>query len=176
MSENDSKDQPLAEKAEQGVEMAAAVPVERPEVMEPRGWVSDWFEDWPRLFGRRFPESWWRGATAMETIRVEQFRDGDQVVIRAELPGVDPDEAIDVSVAGDRLTISAHREQREESKNDDGFRSEFHYGSFRRVMSLPAGTTTDDVKASYNDGILEVRVPVDTAAAAKSKVPIERKS
>lgn len=54
------------------------------------------------------------------------------VAIRAELPGVDPDEDIEVSIIDDRLTISARRERREESKEDEGFRSEFHHGSVRR--------------------------------------------
>jgi len=150
--------------------------VERPEVIQPWGWVSDWFEEWPRLFGGRLPEPSWRIPSEVETIRVEQFRDGDEVVIRAELPGVDPDEAIDVSVTGDRLTVSARRERREESKSDEGFRSEFHYGSFRRVMALPPGTSADDVTATYDDGILEVRVPADEAEATKTKVAVERKA
>jgi HSP20 family protein len=148
----------------------------RPDALEPWGWVGDWFEDWSRLFGRRFPMMPWMTPMAAEAIRVEQYTDGDQLVIRAELPGVDPDEAVDVSVAGDRLTIAAHREQREESKTDRGFRSEFHYGAFRRTVPLPPGTTADDVKASYDDGILEVRVPIDRAKAATARVPVERKS
>ena len=159
------------EKTEEAVEVTT-----RPEVVEPWGWVSDWFEDWPRMFGRRFPEQFWRTPPEVETIKVEQFSDDDGIVVRAELPGVDPDEAIDVSVSGDKLTISAKREQREESKTDEGYRSEFHYGSFRRIMSLPAGTSADDVKASYEDGILEVRIPVDKAEAAKTKVPVKRGS
>jgi HSP20 family protein len=113
--------------------------------------------------------------TGAEVIRVEQYTDGGELVIRAELPGVDPDQGIDVSVMNDRLTISAHREQREQAKTDQGFRSEFHYGAFRRVVSLPAGTTAEDVKATYDNGILEVRVPIEAAGQAATKVPIERK-
>lgn len=148
----------------------------RPDVLEPWGWVSDWFEDWSRMFGRRLPMMPWPAPMAAGMIRVEQYTDGDDLVIRAELPGVDPDQAVEVSVIGDRLTISAHREQREESKTGRGFRSEFHYGSFRRTVPLPPGTTADDVKASYDDGILEVRVPIDQAKAASARVPVERPS
>lgn len=148
---------------------------EKPEVIEPWGWVSDRLDEWPGFFGRRFGEPWWRRPSGVETIRVEQYREGGDLVVRAELPGVDPDEAIDVSVTGDRLTISARREQREESKSDEGFRSEFHYGSFRRVMSLPPGTSADDIKATYDDGILEVRIPAGDEEA-KTKVQVERRS
>ena len=54
------------------------------------------------------------------------------------------------------------------------FRSEFHYGSFERSVALPAGAQSDDVTATYTDGILEVRVPVDTKTDAIKKVPVER--
>lgn len=149
--------------------------VRRPDVGEPWGWFSDWVEDWPRMFGRRFPTiPMWAPAGA-DLIRVEQYADGGALVIRAELPGVDPDEGIDVSVRNDRLTISAHREQREEAKTDQGFHSEFHYGAFRRVVSLPEGTTAEDVKATYDNGILEVRIPIEAAEQATTKVPIGRK-
>lgn len=152
--------------------------VRRHQALEAWGWVDDVLEDWSRMLGGRFPMMpWWppRG-TGAEAIRVEQYTDGDQLVIRAELPGVDPDEAVDVSVVNDHLTISAHREQREESKTDRGFRSEFRYGAFRRMVPLPPGTAASDVKASYNDGILEVRAPIDRAKAATGRVPVERKS
>lgn len=52
--------------------------------------------------------------------------------------------------------------------------SEFHYGSFTRTLQLPAGATDDDVQATYADGILEVRVPIDTAEAEKKKIPVQR--
>ncbi|NNE73199.1 MAG: Hsp20/alpha crystallin family protein [Acidimicrobiales bacterium] len=131
-------------------------------------------DDWPRMIDRRLVEPLWRAASA-DAIKVEQFTDDDEIVIRAEIPGVDPDEDIEVSVTDNRLTISAHREQREESKDDDGFRSEFRYGSFQRVLTLPPGADADDVSATYDDGILEVRVTPDTKAAESAKVAIGKK-
>ena len=176
MAENEtSAEQGPAPDATPEVETAVEA-ADQPEVIEPRDWVHDWFEDWPRRFGRRLPERLRRSAPSVETINVEQYRDGNELVIRAELPGVDPDENIDVSVVGDRLTIAAHREQSEESKSDEGSRSEFHYGAFRRIMSLPAGVSADDVAATYDDGILEVRVPVGEEETPATQVPIERRS
>jgi HSP20 family molecular chaperone IbpA len=150
--------------------------VRRADVLEPRNWFSDWFEEWPRMFGHRFPMTPMWAPTGADLIRVEQYTDGGELVIRAELPGVDPDQGIDVSVRNDRLTISAHRDQLEEAKTDQGFRSEFHYGAFRRVVSLPEGATAEDVKATYDNGILEVRIPTEAAEQATTKVSIGRKS
>ncbi len=79
-----------------------------------------------------------------------------------------------MSVSEGKLTISARREERKESKTDDSYRSEFRYGSFHRSIPVPAGTKVDDVAASYDDGILEVRVPVDETSESKAKVPISR--
>lgn len=154
----------------------AAVEVAKPsEVGEPFGVIGDWFDQWPRMFDRRFPDLLGRGFMGGEAMRVEQFTDGDDIVIRVEIPGVDPEEDIEVSVVSGKLTIAAERQQMEESRDDKAFRTEFHYGSFRRVMALPPGTTADDVSAGYEDGILEVRIPVDEDVEGKTRVSIERK-
>ena len=82
-------------------------------------------------------------------MRVEEFMDDDEAVVRVEIPGVDPEKDIDISVASGRLVVSAKREQRE-TKSEDGRRSEFHYGSFRRTMTLPPGVDADDVHATLH--------------------------
>ena len=143
---------------------------DRPHVIEPFGWMSDWFEHWPPMLGRRMPDLFERG---IGTMRVEEFLEDDTTVVRVEIPGVDPDSDIDISVVGGKLTISATREQRRTDTEND-YRSEFHYGSFRRTMTLPMGVDADDITATYEDGILEIRVPVGGEAEAKTKVPIGR--
>jgi HSP20 family protein len=72
--------------------------------------------------------------------------------------------------------LRVHAERREETKSEDkgSYRSEFRYGSFTRVVPLPAGATEKDVKATYKDGILEIRVPVDRAVAEATKIPVQR--
>ena len=92
-------------------------------------------------------------------MRLEQYEDDGTLVIRAEMPGVDPAEDIDVSVHDGVLTIRAEREERTEDKGEGVYRTEFHYGSFSRSVPLPRGVDEDDVTADYTDGILEVRVP-----------------
>ncbi|EYT55413.1 MULTISPECIES: Hsp20/alpha crystallin family protein [Kocuria] len=92
--------------------------------------------------------------------RVEEYRDGDTVVIRAELPGIDPEQDVELTVADDVLHLRAERRERTEHKDKGGYRSEFRYGSFSRALPLPAGCRDEDISAAYRDGVLEVRVPV----------------
>ena len=111
-----------------------------------------------------------RGIGLEGYVRVEDYQAEGSYVLRAELPGVDPDTDISVAVQGDVLTISGER--REEKK--DRHHQEFLYGSFRRSVSLPKGAKTDAVEATYTDGVLEVRVPVDGAAKPATTVPVKR--
>jgi HSP20 family protein len=106
--------------------------------------------------------------------RVEEFVENGTVVVRFEMPGLDPDKDVEVTVSDGVLRIKAER--REEVTPDDksGYRSEFRYGSYTRAVALPVGATDDDVKATYRDGILEVRVPVTGSNADARRVPIAR--
>jgi HSP20 family protein len=106
-------------------------------------------------------------------LHLEEFIEDGICVIRAELPGIDPDKDVDVTVEDGMLTIKAHREERKEEKRPDAYRSEFRYGSFRRSVRLPEGVTEADVKASYRDGILEVRVPVPTSETTPTRVAVD---
>ncbi|HZC51253.1 MAG TPA: Hsp20/alpha crystallin family protein [Mycobacterium sp.] len=107
-------------------------------------------------------------------LRLEEYVEGDAGVIRAELPGIDPDKDVEITVSDGVLHIVAHREERTEEKLPEVYRSEFRYGRFERHIRLPEGTTEADAKASYKDGILEVRVPVAaTTAPAATKVLVE---
>lgn len=92
--------------------------------------------------------------------RVEEFQDGNTMVIRAELPGIDPDRDVELTVADDELHLRAERRERSEHKDKGSYRSEFRYGSFSRTLPLPPGCRDEDISAAYRDGVLEVRVPV----------------
>jgi HSP20 family protein len=129
--------------------------------------------EWPSF---RFPERWswpldW--GVDQQWLRVEEFHEGDALVVRAELPDIDPDKDIEITTEGGVAKIHAHREQKSETKDKEGFRSEFRYGQFDREIALPAGTKPEDVKATYKDGILEVRIPCPAEAPpSATKVPI----
>ena len=134
--------------------------------------------DWPELFGWPFGEE---GRGLAERLfgwkedlpRVEAYQEDGELVIRAEMPGIDPAQDVDIAVADGMLTIKAER--REEKKREDkaGYRSEFRYGMFRRTVQLPPGVKEDDIKAAYADGILEVRAPAaETPTPAVRKIPV----
>lgn len=114
--------------------------------------------------------------TMASTIKVEQFQDGNTLVVRAEVPGIDPDKDVDVSVSEGMLHIRAEREEKSEQKSKTGYRSEFRYGSFMRSIALPAGAKEEDITATYKDGVLEVRAPAPVAAPGEptKKIRIDR--
>jgi HSP20 family protein len=107
-------------------------------------------------------------------MRVEEFVDGDTLVVRAELPDIDPDKDVELTITEGMLHVRAEREEKSERKTKQGYRSEFRYGSFDRSLPLPAGTKEEDVKASYHDGILEIRMPLKEEKTVTTKVPISR--
>ena len=97
----------------------------------------------------------------------DEMKDG-RYVVRAEMPGVDPEKDIEITVRDGQLTIRA---ERSEKKDFDG-RSEFSYGSFARTLSLPAGADEDDIEATYDQGILTVSVGVSEPKPAERRVQV----
>lgn len=114
--------------------------------------------------------------TMASSIKVEQYQDGNTLVVRAEVPGIDPDRDVDVSVSDGMLHIKAEREEKSEHKSKNGYRSEFRYGSFTRSVALPAGAKEEDITASYKDGVLEVRAPAPAAVPGEAtrKIRVDR--
>ena len=82
----------------------------------------------------------------------------DAYVFRADLPGVKQD-GLDISLTGNRLTVSGHREQERRETNDTYYASEVVYGSFTRSFTLPEGVDSENVRADLKDGVLELSVP-----------------
>lgn len=109
-------------------------------------------------------------ADATPLVRIEDFVDDGTYVLRAEVPGLDPDKDLEVTVTGDTLSIRGERHEEEQDKRHH----EIHYGEFIRTVRLPQGAHTDDVHASYRDGVLEVRVPVEVDADSARSVPIAK--
>ena len=103
---------------------------------------------------------------------VEAFTRGDDLVVRAELPGIDPEKDVDISVQDSLLTIRGERRQEDEERGDHYFRQESHYGSFQRQLLIPEGTKPEDISASYKDGILEVVVPKAAEESKVRKIPV----
>ena len=136
---------------------------------------------WPRDLadlwnGLHFGETWpFRHASeGAAPIKVEEYVDGENLVVKAEMPGVDPERDIEVTVDDGMLTIAAQRRESTSEKSDQGYRSEFRYGSFLRQIRLPKGASPDVVSAIYKDGVLEIRLPKPAEDAEARRIPIER--
>jgi len=128
---------------------------------------------WPDWLLRR-PAMWaetpWGSA---DLLRVEECRRNGDLVVRAEIPGVDPDEDIAVSLEDGVLTIHGERRHRSETHAHEGFRTEFRYGAFTRSIALPAAVDPSSIRAAYHDGILEVTVPLPAEGGATAQqIPV----
>lgn len=112
----------------------------------PRGWLHPLRWDWPA-----WPE-------AVNVPRVDVLERDEDVVVRAELPGIDK-KNIDISVTEASVTIKGSSETREEKKEGDYHRSEIRRGAFARTLALPCAVDSEKVKAAFKDGILEITLP-----------------
>ena len=119
----------------------------------------DWFEE-PFLTLRPY---------LVQPIRVEEYAEDGQYLVKAELPGIDPEKDVEVTVGSGCLTIHAERSDKTEGKH----RSEFRYGSFTRSLTLPANAVEDDVTASYGDGILTVSIGLKGEKEAARKIEVK---
>ncbi|MDF3289578.1 Hsp20/alpha crystallin family protein [Streptomyces silvisoli] len=120
--------------------------------------VFDWFET--GLPGLHPP--------GLHSIRVEERSTDDAYIVRAELPGIDPDKDVEITVDNGMLTLRAERTERTE----DVRHSEFRYGAFSRSLRLPPGARPDNATADYKDGVLTITVPVSERAASATKIPV----
>ena len=121
--------------------------------------------DWsPRLFSAD------QDALAM---RVEEYEHDNTLVIKAEVPGIDPDKDVKISVTDGRLRIAAHRHETSSHRDKDSYRSEFHYGLFVRDIALPFGVNRDDVAATYKDGVLTVQIPMSEVKEEAATIPVK---
>ena len=97
---------------------------------------------------------------------VDMIRDDGHLVVRAEVPGIKPEE-IDIKVDAGMLTISGKHEETSEEKDNEYVRRERRYGAFSRTMALPEGVDPKKIKATTTDGVLEVKVPLPKEAASE---------
>lgn len=117
-----------------------------------------------RAFGRAFA-----APTTFAPNCEGYYKDG-HFVVRAELAGVDP-KTVDVAVAGHTLTIRGERKAPQVPADDRLF-GEISYGIFERAIALPEGLEADQVRARWQDGMLEITIPVSQALMPR-KVPVE---
>ena len=146
--------------------------------MEASRWEKDMDRMMEDFFGRRmrswWPDRWFKGEDFERRVpAVDLFEEKDEIVVKAELPGIEKDH-VEVNLSDHLLTIKGEKKKEEEVKEENYYRSERSYGSFVRTVELPKDVHADKVKASFKNGILEVRMPKTEEAKAKEiKVKVE---
>ncbi|HEY7553391.1 MAG TPA: Hsp20/alpha crystallin family protein [Candidatus Binatia bacterium] len=144
--------------------------------------LTRWERDMERMmddfFDRRmrpwWPERWLRTEGFTTNVpALDVFEEKDELVVKAELPGMEKDN-VEVNLTDHTLTIKGEKKKEEEVKEEKYYRSERSYGSFVRTLQLPADVQADKVKASFKNGVLEVRLPKTEEAKAKEiKVKVD---
>jgi HSP20 family protein len=131
------------------------------------------FEDWMKVLPFRRPMTFSRDWMPADLIRVDEFHEDGTLVVRAELPGLDPEKDVELTVHDGLLTIEAERREEEKTEEKGYVHRELRYGSFTRTLPLPEGVSEADITATYKDGILEIRVPAPEPAPA-TKIPVAK--
>jgi len=125
-----------------------------------------------RVFGSLTPANLFRREVKGEWFpTVDLYMKGNELVVHADIPGVDPKD-VDISVTGNMLTLRGERKAEIEEKKEGYLYHETSFGGFERSITLPEGVDTTKVRASYNKGVLEIRMPAK-AEALPRKVKIE---
>jgi len=120
-------------------------------------------------FDRMFDE-WLDGRERAWTPAIDVVREDGHLVLRADLPGIKPEE-VKIEVEDDILTVSGEHQESKEEKDKNYVRRERRYGSFSRSMALPAGVDAKKIKAQTHNGVVEVTIPLP-APAAKEAITI----
>jgi HSP20 family protein len=157
------------------VEEEKAVTTKKPSEIVSRGeefehWLDHLMEDmWRRPFPSLFGRDRWLPIrpSSIRMPSLDVYEEKDSVVVKAELPGMKKED-VEVNLAGEILTIKGEKKEDKEVKEDNYYRRERSYGSFLRSVGLPCEVKSDEIKASFKDGVLEIRMPKTEASKTKS--------
>jgi len=117
-------------------------------------------------FGREFG-----GLSSIQSLwspQVEAFERGNQLIVRADLPGLTKDD-IEVNITDDAIVLQGERKQESEENEEGRYRSERFYGSFYRSIPLPEGVNADEAKATFRNGVLEITMPAPQQAEKRGR-------
>jgi HSP20 family protein len=147
---------------------------------------SGFFQEMDRFFDDYLPRRWWHqfrhgvpggivGHTMSpfggKTPSVDVIDREDEILIKAELPGVDKKD-INITITNNTLTIEASVSKEDKEEKDEYYRQEICRGSYRRTLELPAIVKEDDAKATFTNGILELKLP-KTEKTKRSTITVE---
>lgn len=142
--------------------------------MELKRWVPllDLESEMRSIFDRYWPAEE-RERLLPNKLVADMHRDEGDLVVTVELPGVDPEQDVDIMVEDDILIIRGEKADEREVKDEDHFLRERRYGHFERRIFLPDGVDPDTITADYDKGVLTVRVPIPVEAeATPRRIPV----
>jgi len=158
-----------------------ALTTHRPAEILPRAHeLERWYDRMVEEFWRRpfpsllRPERWWPSDMGLMTRMpaVDVYEGKDDVVIKAELPGLSKED-LSVQVTDSTLTIKGEKKREEEIKEEDYYSCERSFGAFTRAVDLPSEVKADQVKASFKNGVLEVRMPKTEEAKKRKAITVK---
>ncbi len=159
-------------------EKAEVIPMRRPHELMAR---------WEEEMGRFFEDFWkkplpslWdlerhmtRHPMGMRMPAVDMFEEPEAVVVKAEVPGM-AKEDVEITLTGHTLMVKGEKKREEQTRDKNYTHMERHYGAFARTIELPCEVKAEMVKATFKDGVLEVRMPKSEEAKRRTvKVKVE---
>lgn len=155
-------------------EKAELVSKKAPDALSPRGRIERYFDE---VFHQPFSligfPMWPRPQLMDEKVispTVDIFEEDKEVVVKAEIPGMKKSD-ISVDIGENNITISGEKKQEMKVDRKDYYRDECSYGSFCRHFQLPDNINSNKAKASFKDGVLEIRIP-KSGKGKKKKITI----
>jgi HSP20 family protein len=140
---------------------------------EPFGNLNDIQGEMNRLFDSFFGRP--ASVTASERMWAplsDMYETKDDLIVTFELPGV-REKDVNVSITGDVLALKGERRFERDVKDEGYYRLERVYGKFERSMPLPVAVQADKVKATYRDGVLEIRLPKKVEEVKPKEIKID---
>lgn len=125
-----------------------------------------------RLFERFFTPVEVETREFVWTPSIDMYETEKELVVKAELPGLTTKD-VEITLTDDTLSIKGEKKEAEEVKGENYYRKETRYGSFHRSIRLPVPVKKEDIKATFKDGVLEIRLPKAEEAAKGIKIKIE---
>jgi HSP20 family protein len=123
------------------------------------------FDDFGMPFGRNRSMARQQGEWLPQ---IEVTERGNDLVVRADLPGIKKED-VHIDISDNVLTIQGERRQEHQEERGGWRRSERSYGTFYRTIPLPEGAITDNAKAAFKDGVLEITVPAPPREVSRGR-------
>ncbi|HXG52833.1 MAG TPA: Hsp20/alpha crystallin family protein [candidate division Zixibacteria bacterium] len=144
--------------------------------MDFRRWEREMDRMMDEFFGRAV-RPWWpvwgREDREIVSPAMDVYEEKDEIVVKAELPGMKKDD-IEVNISDSQLILKGEKKREEKIEEENYYRCERSYGAFYRAIDLPKEVQADKIKASFRDGVLEVRLPKSEEAKTREiKVKVE---